>query len=108
MAEEGSGYFTKADHQITMLPSLIARQWIGRQTLGWSRLKVIPFSWLGPELLVCCLTLRGSTGVFRLLQIFSDVVWRPETSFAGQLILFMNPRVLFIMVFIVIHLCFFP
>ena len=30
-----------------MLPSLIARRWIGRQTL-----KAIHFSWLEPELLV--------------------------------------------------------
>ena len=26
------------------------------------------FSWLGPELLVCCLALRGPTGVFLLLR----------------------------------------
>ena len=30
-------------------------------------LKAINFSWLGPELLVCCLAHRGSTGVFLLL-----------------------------------------
>ena len=28
------------------------------------RLKAIHFSWLGPELLVCCLAHRGRTGVF--------------------------------------------
>ena len=33
-----------------------------------SRLKAIHFSWLGPELLVCCLAHRGSTGVFLLLR----------------------------------------
>ena len=27
------------------------------------------FSWLGLEFLVCCLALRGSTGVFLLLRI---------------------------------------
>ena len=54
---------------ITMLPSLIARRWVGRQTLLLPRLKAIHFSWLGPERLVCCLAHRGSTGVFLLLRV---------------------------------------
>ena len=54
---------------ITMLPSLIARRWVGRQTLRWPRHKAIHFSWLGPELLVCCLAHRVSTGVFLLLRV---------------------------------------
>ena len=29
---------------------LIARRWIGRQSLRWPRPKAIDFSWLGPEL----------------------------------------------------------
>ena len=33
---------------------------------GWCFNKFY-FSWLGPELLVCCLVHRGSTGVFLLL-----------------------------------------
>ena len=32
------------------------------------RLKAIHLSWLGPELLVCCLAHRGPTGVFLLLR----------------------------------------
>ena len=32
-------------------------------------LKAIHYSWLGPELLVCCLAHRGSTGVFHLLRV---------------------------------------
>ena len=31
--------------------------------------QAIHFSWLGSELLVCCLAFRGSTGVFLLLRI---------------------------------------
>ena len=34
-----------------------------------STYKSIHFSWLGPELLVCCLAHRGSTGVFLLLRV---------------------------------------
>ena len=35
---------------------LIARRWVGCQTLWRSGLKAINFSWsVGPELLVCCL-----------------------------------------------------
>ena len=40
---------------------------------------------------------------FLLLQIFSDVVWRPGISIAGQLILSVNPRFLFIMALIMIY-----
>ena len=38
-------------------------------TLGWPRHKAIRFSWLGPELLVCCLAHRCSTRVFPLLWV---------------------------------------
>ena len=57
---------TKLDVSFRMLPSLIARRWV--------RLKAIHFSWLGPELLVCCLAHRGSIGVFLLLRIFSKLL----------------------------------
>ena len=50
---------------ITMLPSLIARRWVGRHG---SRHKAIHFNWLGSGLLVCCLAHRGPTGVFLLLR----------------------------------------
>ena len=39
-----------------------------------ARPKAIHFSWLGPELFVCCLVHRGSTDYLLLLQIFSGVV----------------------------------
>ena len=54
---------------ITMLHSLIAGRWVMRQTLRWSRHKANHFNWLGPELLVCCLVHRGTTGVFLLLRV---------------------------------------
>ena len=39
-------------------------------TVGWASdsMMAIRFSWLGPELLVCCLAQRGPTGVFLLLR----------------------------------------
>ena len=46
-----------------MLHYLIARRWVGSQTLWWPPLKANHLSWLGPELLVYCLADRGSTGV---------------------------------------------
>ena len=46
-----------------MFPSSIARRWVRRQTLLWPRLKAIGNSWLGPELIVCYLVQRGSSGV---------------------------------------------
>ena len=83
----------------SMMPFLIARK-----TLLTARLKAIHFSWLGPELFVCCLAHQGSTGVFLLLQTFSDVVWRPALSIAGQLIVSVSPRFLFLFVVYVIKI----
>ena len=45
--------------------------------------KAIHFSWLGPELLVCCLPHRGSTGVF--LSLRGSVGRRPRISIVGQI-----------------------
>ena len=39
-----------------------------------ARPKAIHFSWLGPELFVCCLVHRGSTDDLLLLQMSSGVV----------------------------------
>ena len=65
---------------------------VRRQTLWWPRLKAFHFSWLGLKLFVCCLTHRGSTGAFRLLRIFSDVVWHPGITITGQLIVSASPH----------------
>ena len=51
--------FLNQSRLITLLPSLIAPRWVGRQTRWWPRHKAIYFSWLGPELF--CL-LRGPSG----------------------------------------------
>ena len=40
---------------------------VGRASM-MTPLKAIHLSWLGPELLVCCLTHRGSVGDFLLLR----------------------------------------
>ena len=61
---------------ITLLPSLIARRWVGRQTQ--SRHKAIYSSWLGPELFCLLLDHRGSTVGFLLLQCSSGVVRHPR------------------------------
>ena len=64
---------------ITLLPSLIARRRVGRQTRSWPRHKAIYFSWFGPELFfVCCLAHRGLTVGFLLLQCSSGVVRYPR------------------------------
>ena len=55
-------------------------------------LKAIHFSWLGLELLVCCLPDWVSTGVFFLLQIFSDVVRRQGLSIFRQFFVSVSPR----------------
>ena len=57
------------------------------------------FSWLGPELLVCCLAHRGPTGVFLLL-----VLRRPGIVIVGQLTESVKSSFLFIRMFIMIYL----
>ena len=70
----------KKSRLITLLPSLIARRWIGRQTQWWPRHKAIYFSWFGPELFCLLLGPPGfncSVG-FLLLQCSSGVVRHPR------------------------------
>ena len=66
-------------------------------------IKAIHFSWLGPELIVCCLAYRSSTGVFLLLKI-SISSFAPRGLIARQFIVSVSPRFLFILVVIIIYL----
>ena len=63
------------------------------------RLKAFHFSWLGPELLVCCLAHRGSTVVFLLLWIFSKLFGAQGSPSSGSLL-----NLIFVMVVIMIYL----
>ena len=54
---------------------------------------LLHFSWLGPELLVCCLVQLVSTGVFLFLRFnFSEVIGRPGIFIVGQFIASVSPR----------------
>ena len=55
---------------IILLPSLIARRWIGRQTQWWPRHKAIYFSWLGAG---DFLSFTWPTGVQLLVFLCSSV-----------------------------------
>ena len=57
-----------------------------------ARLKAIHFSWLGPELLVCCLAHRGSTGVFSFAPGFSKLFSAQESQSSGSLLNLLSPR----------------
>ena len=63
---------------ITLLPSLIARGWVGCQTQWWPRHKAIYFSWLGSKLFCLLLGPPGFNCWFSLLQYSSGVVWHPR------------------------------
>ena len=52
----------------------------------------ILFLLVEPEALVGSLAHWGSIGVFLLLQVISDVVWRPWISIAVQIIVSVSPR----------------
>ena len=62
-------WFLAQSWLIAVLPSLVARRWVGRRALWWPRRGAIHFGWLGPELLVCCLAHRDSAGVFLLHRV---------------------------------------
>ena len=75
--------------------SLLNYTLVGRvsDTLIASTYKSIHFSWLGPELCVCCFVHRGQPGVFVMLKILSDVTLAFQGSpVAGQHIISMSPR----------------
>ena len=63
---------------ITLLPSLIARRWVGRQTQWWPRHKAIYFSWLGPELFCPLLGPPGFNCWFSFASVFQWVVRHPR------------------------------
>ena len=48
--------------------------------------KAIHFTCFGPELLVCCLAHRGSTGVFLLLEIFIKLLGAPGSPSSVRLL----------------------
>ena len=75
-------WFLARSRLVAVLPSLVARRWVGRRALWWPRLKAVRFGWLGPGLLVCCLAHRGPAGVFLWLRSWW-VVWRPGVSVVG-------------------------
>ena len=63
LSEGGGGQGRFVPNQIVLRPNFVAI--LNFQAF---RLKAIHFSWLGPELLVCCLAHRGLTDVFLLLR----------------------------------------
>ena len=70
----------------TMLPSLIARRWAGRQTL------------------VCCLVHRGSTGVFPFAPGFGKLFGTQGPPSSGSSLNLLSLRFLFIRVVIMVYL----
>ena len=62
---------------ITLLPSLIARRWVGRQT-QYPDIKLFILVGWGRSFFVCCLAHRGSTVGFLSLQCSSGVVRYPR------------------------------
>ena len=61
-----------------------------------ARPKAIHFSWLGPELYVCCLVQRGSTDDLLLLQISSGVVLQTrDLHMSCNTLYLLSPRLCF-------------
>ena len=92
---------------LTLLHSLIARRWIGRQT-GGSGVRLYD----GPDLKlfilvgwdrrssVCCFVHRGSTDNLLLLQISSDVVWQSmDIQLSRNMLYLLSPRLCLVIVF---------
>ena len=86
----------------TLLPSLIAHRWLGRQTQWRPQHKAIYFGWLGPELF--CLLLGSSrfNSWFSFVPVFQWCCSTPRGSpGVGRNTLFLSsPHLCFIIVFI--------
>ena len=65
---------------------------INLRQLSFLKMFLVSIGWGLSFFIVCCFARRRSTCVFLLLQMFSDVVWRPGISIAGQLIVSVSPR----------------
>ena len=63
---------------ITLLLSLIARRWVGRQTQWWPDIKLFSLVGWGRRFFVCCLAHRRSAVGFLLLQCSSGVLRHPR------------------------------
>ena len=65
---------------IILLPSLIARRWVGHQTQWWPRHKAIYFSWFGPELFCLLLGPPGFSCWFSFVPVFQWCCSTPQGS----------------------------
>ena len=86
---------------ITLLPSLIARRWVGRQTQWWPRHKAIYLSWFGPELFCLLLGPPGFNCWFSSAPVFQWCCSTPQGSpVVGRNTFLSSPHLCFIIVFI--------
>ena len=87
---------------ITLLPSLIARRWVGHQTQWWPRHKAIYFSWLRPWLFCPLLRPPGFNCWFSFAPVFQWCCSTPQGSpGVGHNTLFLSsPHLFVIIVFI--------
>ena len=86
---------------ITLLPSLIPRRWVGRQTQWWPRHKAIYFSWLGPELFCLLLGPPGFNCWFSFALVFQWCCSIPQGSpGVGRNTFLSSPHLCFIIVFV--------
>ena len=97
-----SGWVTMSySRLITLLPSLIARRWVGRQTQWWPRHKAIYFSWFGPELFCLLLGPSGFNCWFSSAPVFQWCCSTPQGSpGVGRNTFLSSPHLCFIIVFI--------
>ena len=86
---------------ITLLPSLTARRWVGRQTQWWTRHKAIYFSWFGPEPFCLLLGPLGFNCWFSFAPVFQWCCSTPQGSpGVGRNTFMSSPHLCFIIVFI--------
>ena len=86
---------------ITLLPSLISRLWVGRQTQWWPRHKAIYFSRLGPERFCPLLGPPGFNCWFSFAPVFQWCCSTPQGSLGVGCNTFLSsPHLCFIIVFI--------
>ena len=88
------------DRQI-LIPSLIARRWVGRRTRSWPRPRAVYFSWFGPGLFCLLLGPPGFGCWFSFAPVFRWCCSAPRGSpGVGRSTFLSSPHLCFIMVFI--------
>ena len=86
---------------VSLLPSLVARRWVGRRARWWPRRRAIYFGWFGPELFCLLFGPPGFSCWFSFAPVFRWCCSTPQGSpGVGRGAFLSSPRLCFVPVFV--------